>query len=393
MRLSVAFLILPMALMGAGAGNPLVPDWVRPGVLLTYDLITGSVGGSLTGWDLNEHGDMSFNGRRYSGEREGHSSHGLIEATVAGIDSQTAALAQTFYLIGGTDSTPMLSSHQDMLVTADTGGDLWMHPQKQALMVRQHPWAGAPQPGRVMARATTWRAGNQSWPATEIISLGDSGKTFWVYEQTSGRLLYLSRVTRTPPTIRDPSMPLRDSVSYATILRFVAVRQLSQPWVNAPMPEWTRQLHGLSYRGQTAVQFPGSAPGGQALTQDLEVERRGGDWLLFHSRGQAQGQMMASESKLVSGPGCLLPYIIPPAALARLRPGQELDRDPHTGYSVGVAAVDAQTVTLQLNNSRQVMMFVFDRAQGLLQRMSSRERSTVGTNMFIVREMRLAGKR
>ena len=171
MRLAAALLILPLEVMSAGTSNAQVPDWVRPGVLLTYDLITGSVGGSLNGWDLNEHGETSINGRRYSGEREGHSSHGLIKATVAGINSQTAAVAQAFYLAGGTGSTPMLTSHQEMLVTADTGGDLWMHPQKQALTIRQHPWAGAPQPGRVMARAIgLWAV--RSWSSRLAVDSG-----------------------------------------------------------------------------------------------------------------------------------------------------------------------------------------------------------------------------
>jgi hypothetical protein len=135
------------------------------------------------------------------------------------------------------------------------------------------------------------------------------------------------------------------------------------------------------------------APGGQELSQQMEVAKRGADWLLFQPRAQTQGLPSGSESKAVTGPGCLPPLIIPPAVLGRLRPGQEIDRDPHTGYTVRVAAADAQTVTLETDGPRQSLMFVFDRTQGVLIHTLSRERSTVGTNTFTVREMQLAGKR
>jgi hypothetical protein len=374
-------------------GNALVPDWVRPGMRLTYHLLTGSVSGSVNGWLLDEDGNIvDRNGNHYSTERQGHSSQGLVEATVAGMDAQVVALAQPFYLMPAGDTAPLLKSHMDTLATVDTGGDFWMHPQKQAMMVREHPWAGAPRPGQTMARTRTWRSGNQSWTATAIISMGDTGRIFWVYDQATGRLLYLSRISRSAPDIRDPSQSLPDSVSSATFLRFVDAHQLSLPWLSTPMPEWTQTLQVLSYQGRMSVQFPGAAPGGTALGQQLEVAKRGGDWLLFQSKSQTQGLPPSTGSKSITGPGCLPPLIIPPAVLDRLRPGQEIDRDPHTGFTVRVAAADAQTVTLESDGPRQSFMFVFDRAQGVMIHSISRERSSE-TNTVAVHEMQLAGKR
>ena len=376
-------------------GGALVPDWVLPGLRLTYYLLTGSVSGSVNGYVLDDDGNIiDRNGNRYSTERQGHSSQGLVEATVAGMDAQVVALAQPFYLLmSAGDTAPLLKSHMDTLATVDTGGDFWMHPQKQAMMVREHPWTCAPRPGQVMARTRTWRSGDQSWTATAIISMGDTGRIFWVYDQATGRLLYLSRISRSAPDIRDPSQSLPDSVSSATFLRFVDAHQLNLPWLNTPMPEWTRGLQALSYQGRMSVQFPGAAPGGgTALSQQMEVAKRGGDWLLFQSRSQTQGLPSTSGAKSVTGPGCLPPVIIPAAALGRLRPGQEIDHDPHTGFTVRVAAADAQTVTLEAVGPRQSFMFVFDRAQGVMIHSISRESSS-GTNTVVVHEMQLAGKR
>jgi len=124
----------------------------------------------------------------------------------------------------------------------------------------------------------------------------------------------------------------------------------------------------------------------------MEVAKPGADWLLFQTRAQTEGLPAAFESKAVTGPGCLPPLIIPPAVLGRLRPGQEIDRDPYTGYTVRVAAADAQMVTLETAGPHQLLMFVFDRAQGACIYTLSQECSTAGTNTVVVHEIQLAGK-
>jgi hypothetical protein len=376
------------------AGNGMVPNWVRPGMRLTYHLLTGSVGGSVSGYVLDEDGKWKDQyGNRYSTERQGHSSAGLVEPMVAGMDGQTVALAQPFYLISPGDPTPILKSHSDTVVTADTGGDLWMSPQKQALLMQSHPWVGTPPPGQMVARRRVWRSGNQSWNATEVVSMTAASKDYWVYDQATGHLLYLSSLSRQAPDIRDPSQTLPNSVSYATFLTFVDAQQLNLPWLGSPLPEWARRVQTISYQGQMKVQFPGSPGGpGTMLTQQLEVARRGGDWILFQSRSQTQGLPAQPGGKSITGVGCLVPLIIPPAALGRLRPGQELDRDPHTGFVTRVANVDGQSVTLQSENPRQSYLYVFDRSQGVMLHNYSQERSP-GTNSVVIHEMQWVGKR
>jgi hypothetical protein len=370
----------------AQAAGAFVPEWVVPGLRLTYYLMTGSLSGSLNGWDPNDEGDWEnkVTKQKYSKEREGRSSHGLIQATVAGMDGQVVALGQPFFLFNGQDTTPILNSSLDDLYTTDTGGDFWMHPRKQALWRQQG-----------QARAITWRANNQAIPATAVVIANATGKTFWAYDQQSGRLLYLSRLTRTAPAIRDPKATLPDSVSYATFLRFVGVRQLSLPWLRSPLPEWAARLNGLSYSGQMKLEFPGAVPGtGHGVTQTMRVVRRGRNWLLFQSSSQEQiGVSLPSENKVCCGPGSLPGVIISPEALAQLRPGQVLDQDPHTRFTVRVAGADPRGVMLQSEGPTQSYAFLYDRTQGLLMRSVSRDRSlSQGQNMVRVREMQLAGR-
>jgi hypothetical protein len=350
----------------AQAAGGFVPDWVVPGLRLTYYLMTGSVGGSLNGWEPNDEGEWENKQtkQRYSKEREGHSSHGLVQATVAGMDGQVVALAQPFYLFNGQDTTPILNASLDALVTPDTGGDFWMHPGKQALWRQQG-----------QAHATTWRANNQAIPATAVVVLGAASKSLWVYEQQSGRLLYLSRLSRHAPEIRDRSAVLPDSVSHATFLRFVGVRQLNLPWLRSPLPAWSAGLNGLTYRGQFRLEFPGAVPGtGHGVTQTMRVSRRGRNWILFDSSSQEQiGVSLPSENKVVCGPGSLPPLIVAPEVLAQLRQGQTIDQDPHTRFAVRVAGADARGVMLQSDGPTQSIAFLYERTQGLLTRIVSHD--------------------
>ncbi|MDD8027754.1 MAG: hypothetical protein PHI34_14730, partial [Acidobacteriota bacterium] len=322
-------------------------------------------------------------------ERQGYGSHGLIQATVVGGDGGLVALSEPFYLFNGDDQTPVYNMNLDSLVTTDSGGDLWMHPRKQAQMLQANPWLGQPVPGRIMARATGWRDDSgRTYQATHIVIIGDASRTSFVYDQASGMLLYLSRLTREPPAIRDPNRPLPDSVSYSTFLRFRGARQLTLPWLGQPIPESLRAARRISFQGQFAVQGQGIVPTPLAVQLALQLNRGGSDWRYWRGRSQTQGTMGA-EFDSVDGPGSLPPLAIPPAVLAGLSVGQVIDRDPLTGVTVSVANADGQYVTLQAAGARKTFLYVFDRARGLLLRKVTRDASG-GAGLVNMTDIRLA---
>ncbi len=369
------------------------PDGVRPGLRLTFYLMTGSLSGSVNGWVPDEEGNFrDAQGRLYSTERKGYSSHGLVQATVVGGDENTIALAEPFYLFNGNDPTPLLKSSTDSLVAAENGGDLWMHPRRQARILRENPWAGAPLPGRIMARTMAWRdEAGRTYQATYIAEIGDASRATYVYDQASGYLLYLSRLTREAPAIRDHSQMLPDSVSYATFLSFRGARQLNLPWLGRPLPDSLRGAEAISYRGQFGLQGPGIAPTLLALAVDFQVSRAGSNWMWLRVRSQTKGSVLPEESNGVNGSGSLPPLAIPPDILAGLAVGQIIDRDPLTGFTVRVFKTDNQYVTLQTDGPLQTTTFVFEKAGGLLVRRVSQERMPATPRNVLVHDIQLAG--
>jgi hypothetical protein len=403
-RLGIEFFAAAGLAAAAGAAVPVfrpggqaaafpAPDIVKPGLRLTYYLMTGSVSGSVNGWILDEDGDWvdKRTGRRYATERKGQASHGLIQPTVVGGDGGYVALSQPFYLFNGEDTTPIYRISLDDLVTADSGGDLWMHPRRQGQMIQAHPWGAQNAPGGIMARAVPWRdEAGRAYQATQVVVWGEASRMTSVFDQASGLLLYLSRLTREPPLLRDPQQTLPDSVSYATFLRFRSARQISTPWLGKPVPASLRTARVLSYQGSYTVQGQGIIPTPLAVQARLQLNRRGGDWILLGGRTVMQGVGLPTDFKSLDGPGALTPLAIPPDVLAGLRPGQVIDRDPQTGFVLSVAGGEAAYVILRAAGPTQTISYAYERSRGLLARKIQQDLQRP-TGLVMVTDLQLAG--
>ncbi len=384
---------VPVLRLGGQAAAFPAPDVVKPGLRLTYYLMTGSLSGSVNGWVLDEEGDWvdKRTGRRYGTERKGNSSHGLIQPTVVGGDGGFVALFQPFYLFNGEDTTPIYKTSLDDLVTAESGGDLWMHPRKQAQMIQAYPWGAQNAAGGIMARAIPWRDdAGKAYQATQVVVLGEASRMTSVFDQASGLLLYLSRLTREAPAVRDLAQALPDSVSYATFLRFRGARRISTPWLGKPIPADLRSARVLSYRGSYTLQGQGIVPTPMAIQAGLQLARSGGNWLLLGGRTQMQGVGLPTDFKSVDGPGALTPLAIPPEVLAGLRAGQVIDRDPMTGFTLSVTGGDAQYAALQSAGPTQTFTYIYERSRGLLARKIQRDLQRP-TGMIMVTDIQLAG--
>jgi hypothetical protein len=113
-------------------------------------------------------------------------------------------------------------------------------------------------------------------------------------------------------------------------------RQMKLPWLDAPAPDWVKELHSMQYEGTQTMHVQGGAPLSVPFTSTLEVQERGDSWVRFAmTMGMQQAQ--AVKTSVNSGSGSVGGYWIHPDALRRMKEGL-VDEDAMLGtrleYSV-----------------------------------------------------------
>ncbi len=78
------------------------------------------------------------------------------------------------------------------------------------------------------------------------------------------------------------------------------------------------------------------------------------------------GVPTVAEAQLVTGSAQFGGLWIPPAGLTPLQPGQVLDSDPRTGFTVSVARADPQSVVVSEVSPLQRIEYTYDRKNGLM---------------------------
>ena len=370
------------------------PDSIKPGLRLTYYLMTGSLSGSVNGWVPDEEGEwVDRKATVTAQERQGNGSHGLIQATVVGGDGGVVALAEPFYLFNGDDTTSLYNTSLDSLVTADTGGDLWMHPRQQAQILRAIPGAARTLPGRTWpgpsAGGTT--PGTPTRPPDRRSSAKPAGPPS-IFDQASGYLLYLSRLTSEPPDIRDRNQTLRrlGLLRHLPPLPGRPAARHCPGWAGPSPTVCGRRGHWpiaviSSVQGQGIVPTP-LAIHGQPPAPAKRRRLAAG----FAAGPRPRGSDRVTEFNSVDGPGSLAPLAIPPGVLAGLAVGQVIDRDPLTGFAVRASATQTPNMSPCSRMGPPIFTYVYERARGLLLRKITQDRS-LATGMVKVTDIQLAG--
>ena len=350
------------------------PPWIRPGLRLTYYMMTGH-----TPYDSHEFipdqsgGWVDRHGNRYRKEKlEGGGSHGFLQCNVVGMDQQKAAVQMFFYLFDGMNtSEPMQKIETGYVGQAGNGGDLWLHPDALKALLQQR----GNQPPPNYGQAGIWVSRIQKqidqvvYDAVVVAFVGPSGgKKAWVYDLASGVLLYTSEIGKAPPTVTHGARthPGGSTVKFTW---FKGSRMLSLPWAQQAPPPWLGQARTFRYSGSFQVNVSGSAPTPFPVNVTITTAERGADWLRFDVATGTQAPGMSSEmTSRVAGNHMLCGSWIPPAAMGSLQAGQVLDTDPFTKVSVQVGRADAQHVTLVHNSPRQQIQYTYRRQDGLLVR-------------------------
>jgi hypothetical protein len=159
---------------------------------------------------------------------------------------------------------------------------------------------------------------------------------------------------------------------------------LDLPWTGMEAPDWAGQVRGMQYQGRQTLFVPGGPPTSLPMTVEVQVKARGEGWLRFSQTAKVGGVMgmppATNTLERVTGTAQIGGLWVPPAALARLRQEQELDKDPLSGYTTRVSyrgpnPAGDQVVTISQANRIQQLDYVYSVQTGMLLAYGNTDRS------------------
>lgn len=351
------------------------PDWIQPGLRLTYYTMSGFLPDGPHEYVANRHGEwVDKQGNRYDRKKtRGLGSNGLFQFNVVAMDAQRVAVQMLFYLYDGLSTAdPQQKLETGYVASHSTGGDLWMHPEALKTLVQKYGNRPAPMPGRTgIWLSTTRKTIDQATYNGVLIALvAQSGsRKVWVYDSASGVLLYSSEICE----VKASGAPKRGYNPGGSVVKFTTFkgsRMLKLPWMGQPVPSWLPRASSFRYSGTFQVAVPGSPATPFPVKVGIVVKERGPDWLKFDVTFDNQAPGVKSElTSRVSGNNMLCGSWIPPTALGALQAGQVLDTDGFSHVTTQVGHADAQYVTLVADSPRQQIQYTYRRNDGLLVKM------------------------
>jgi hypothetical protein len=282
------------------------PDWVQPGVRLTY-----TAGAALVPDDPDDRGG-------------GGAGYTQIDV-VAVSDKQVVLRILSWGMPSGAGPVvPLITSCY--VGPAGAGGDWYLNPQVLKRATDLHDDHLKVVRGPYQAAGKTFDAVRFEWER-------DGTKNVWVYDAKSGVLLHNGVASE-----RAQSRGLANG-------DLKRIRTAKIPWADAPVPDWVADVKAVRYTGQYTISVPGVQSYSAAMRMEAKVVDRGATWLRLkrHIERSAIVQGMPSDVDdcvVVSGRAQLAGLWIPPKALQDLKAGQVLDRDPDTGIETRVEDFD-----------------------------------------------------
>jgi len=351
------------------------PDWIQPGLRLTYYTMSGTLPNGPHEYVANPNGFWEDqHGNSYDRKDvHGTGSNGLFQFNVVAMDAQRVAVQMLFYLYDGLSTAdPQQKLETGYVASHSTGGDLWMHPEALKTLVQKYGNRPAPAPGQtgIWVSTTQKTIDRATYNGVLIALIAQSGsRKVWVYDSASGVLLYSSEISKVGAS-GAPNQGYNPGGSVVKFTTFKGSRMLKLPWMGQPAPSWLTRTSNFRYSGTFQVAVPGSPATPFPVNVGIVVKERGPDWLKFDVTFDNQAPGVKSElTSRVSGNNMLCGSWIPPTAFGALQAGQVLDTDGFSHVTTQVGHADAQYVTLVADSPRQQIQYTYRRSDGLLVKM------------------------
>jgi hypothetical protein len=160
-------------------------------------------------------------------------------------------------------------------------------------------------------------------------------------------------------------------------------RAVEVPWAADPAPAWVATFRSLRYEGTLTNSIPRVEQRPVPYLLQIVPIARGAGWVRsmvsFVQGGLSGMPPTTGSSESMSGPSRFGGLWVPPEGLARLRPGQELDRDPITHVVTSVEKTSpgpggTEMMIISQSGPAQQMEFGYNLRNGMLVYMNRRDR-------------------
>lgn len=359
------------------------PAWIEPGLRLTYTTLVGTLPDADLVYEADAGGlwvDEQGNHYRQV-EVAAQGAHGFLQADVVALTAAEVAVQLRFYLLEGVErDQPLQSLESGYIAAANTGGDLWIHPDALKKLVAE----GAE---GVLVTRFQHTIELATYDAVLLFAPRPSGKSVWIYDLASGVLLHSSDVTKLGGQRNAAGVDMGAGGLQVRYTTFQASRTLVLPWAARAVDPPT-SLEQLAYRGRFSVRQPGSVDTVVPFDLRFATAQRGPGFLVLTPILPGGVTLPGIERRLVGAHQLAGPWM-PPSALGTLKAGQVLDSDPLTLVVTRVRSSDERQVVLTQDSPRQRSELTYRRRDGLLQRLVAEERFASVPGMSKVVELDL----
>ena len=362
------------------------PDWIKPGMRLTFLQASASIQSNPNDPSLVEdpNGDIvDDRGRRwretlYHAGGAGGAGYSIVN--IVAVEPGVIVMQADSYLLVNGNAGPASLTTTIGCWCHSSGCDYFLHPR----MLAQLPQVE--RPGFSIMRHT-YDVNNQHFNAVRITNISN-GRMTYVYDLSSGVLLSQNGSSVAPggQVYRDGYIVTTTGNTLA-ITRYINSRDLNLPWQTSPMPDWVRTAKRMRYTGARVTKGPpniGVQDFSIGLDVTVETSYVGNTFAVYkvstqpRSPSDIPGANDPSTAVAVCGPGSLGGLWMSPAALRQLRTGQAIDTDATTGTQTVVEFAGAggqgqngKAIAVITSNSRaQKIQCVYDATDGKLLRVT-----------------------
>ena len=222
------------------------PDWVVPGVRVTFYAAGASIANASKQWEKDANGGWvdPATGERYGQiDTPTASGEGIFQADVVGTAGETVGLQWVLY---GLDRSAGRFFGGQTGGATDPGAaaeEIWVHPELLARLPETDV-------GELKILRGPYEVEGTIYEAIAIANLDPAAYSSWIYDTESG--LLLSGTTRTQgrasPMYAEGQEPFAANTQI-TIIRFLGVRQRDETALAAAPPEWAEPGTRLDYSG------------------------------------------------------------------------------------------------------------------------------------------------